>query len=127
LDAIEVTSDEILGAYSKAEDKATTTAFDARDKKRLNKVFDVIGFVYPDYYYPTRKQGRKRKTVASAFTGVLRSKKIKVPTRRPRRIETAGVPKLSESVEITPLTIEIVPSVPIETIPDLAREPEPKR
>jgi hypothetical protein len=48
LDAIEATSDEILGAYSKQEDKAMTTAFGARDKKRLNRVFDVIGFVYPD-------------------------------------------------------------------------------
>jgi hypothetical protein len=26
-------------------------------KKRLNRVFDVIGFVYPDYCYPSRKQG----------------------------------------------------------------------
>ena len=53
LDAIEATSDELLGAYSKAEDDAMTTAFGARGKKRLNRVFDVIGFVYPDYYYPS--------------------------------------------------------------------------
>jgi hypothetical protein len=61
LDAVEATSDEILGAYSKAEVKAMTTAFGARSKKRLNMVFDVIGFVYPDYSYPTHKQGRKGK------------------------------------------------------------------
>jgi hypothetical protein len=42
----------MLGAYSKAKDDAMTTAFVARGKKRLNKVFDVIGFVYLDYYYP---------------------------------------------------------------------------
>jgi hypothetical protein len=42
----------LLGAYSKAEDDAMTTAFGARGKKRLNKVFDVIGFVYLDYCYP---------------------------------------------------------------------------
>jgi hypothetical protein len=42
LDAIEATSDELLGAYSKAEDDAMTTAFGARGKKRLNRVFDVI-------------------------------------------------------------------------------------
>jgi hypothetical protein len=53
LDAIEATSDELLGAYSKAEDEAMTTAFGARGKKRLNRVLDVIGFVYPDYCYPT--------------------------------------------------------------------------
>jgi hypothetical protein len=53
LDVIEATSDELLGAYSKAEDDAMTTAFGARGQKRLNRVFDVIGFVYPDYYYPS--------------------------------------------------------------------------
>jgi hypothetical protein len=77
LEAIEATSDEILGVYSKAEDEAMTVAFGARVKKRLNRVFDVIGFVYPGYCYPTQKQGRKRKAAASTSTGVSRSKKIK--------------------------------------------------
>jgi hypothetical protein len=53
LDAVEANSDELLGAYSKAEDEAITTAFGARGKKRLNRVFDVIRFVYPDYCYPS--------------------------------------------------------------------------
>jgi hypothetical protein len=48
LDVVEATSDEILGVYSKAEDEAMTTAFGTRGKKRLNMVFDVIGFVYPN-------------------------------------------------------------------------------
>jgi hypothetical protein len=61
LDAIEAISDELLGAYSKAEDKAMTVAFCARGKRRQNRVFDVIGFVYPDYYFPARKQGGKGK------------------------------------------------------------------
>jgi hypothetical protein len=52
LDAIEATSDELLGAYSKAKDDAMTTAFGGRGKKRLNRVFDVIGFVY-HYCYPS--------------------------------------------------------------------------
>jgi hypothetical protein len=52
LDAIEATSDELLGAYSKAEDDAMITAFGGRGKKRLNRVFEVIGFVYPDYCHP---------------------------------------------------------------------------
>jgi hypothetical protein len=65
-------------------------------------VFDVIGFVYPAYCYPTRKQGRKRKAATSASSSVSRSKKIKVLTRRPRHIETTDVPKLSERVETTP-------------------------
>jgi hypothetical protein len=96
LDAIEATSDELLGAYSKAEDDAMTTAFGARGRKRLNRVFDVIGFVYPDYCYPSRKQGKKRRIVASATSNAPKSKKVKVLTRRPRRIETVEVPKLIE-------------------------------
>jgi hypothetical protein len=102
LDVVEVTSDEILGAYSKVEDKAMITAFGAHDKKRLNKVFDVIRFVYQNYCYPMRKQGRKRKATTSTSTGVSRLKNIKVLTCRPRRIETTDVPKLSERVETTP-------------------------
>jgi hypothetical protein len=51
LDAIEATSDELFGAYSKAEDEAMVVAFDARGKRTLNRVFDVIGFVYPNYYF----------------------------------------------------------------------------
>ena len=45
-------SDELFGAYSRAEDKAMTVAFGARGKKRLNRVVDVIGFVYSDYCFP---------------------------------------------------------------------------
>jgi hypothetical protein len=79
-----------------------TVAFGARGKKRLNRVFDVIGFVYPDYCFPIQKQGRKRKVVASSFTTASKMKKIKVLTRRPRRIETVYVPKLIERSETAP-------------------------
>jgi hypothetical protein len=57
LDAIESTSDELLGAYSRTEDEAMTVAFGARGKRRLDRVFDVSGFVYPDYCFPIRRQG----------------------------------------------------------------------
>jgi hypothetical protein len=56
LEAIEATSDELLGAYTKAEDEAMIITFGARGKKRLNRVFYVIGFVYPHYCFPARKQ-----------------------------------------------------------------------
>jgi hypothetical protein len=59
LKCIEATSDELLGPYSKAEDTALSAAFGGRKKKRLNRVFDAIGFVYPDYRYPTRGQKGK--------------------------------------------------------------------
>jgi hypothetical protein len=79
-----------------------TAAFGARCKKRLNKVFDVIGFIYPDYCYPIQKQGRKRKVAASTSTRASKTKKINVLTRRPRRIETADVLKFIERAETTP-------------------------
>jgi hypothetical protein len=80
LDAIDATSDEFLGAYSKAEDDAMAITFRARGKKRLNRVFDIIGFVYLDYCYPSRKQGKKRKTVTSAASSAPKLKKVKVLT-----------------------------------------------
>jgi hypothetical protein len=67
LDAIEATSDELLGAYSRAEDEAMTAAFGARDKKRLNRVFDVIGFIYPYYCYPVTP-GFRRQTECEPCT-----------------------------------------------------------
>jgi hypothetical protein len=48
LKCIEATSDELLGAYSKVEDNALSVAFGGRGKKRMNRVFDAIGFVYLD-------------------------------------------------------------------------------
>jgi hypothetical protein len=94
LKCIEATSDELLGAYSKAEDNALSTAFGGRGKKRLNKVFDAIGFVYPDYRYLLRRQEKKRKIAASVtpIEPVPKSREMKVLTHRLRYIEPAVVP-----------------------------------
>jgi hypothetical protein len=82
LKCIEATSDELLGAYSKAEDNALSAAFGGRGKKRLNRVFDATGFIYPDYRYPVRGQGKKRKAATSATPDepVPKGKKLKVLT-----------------------------------------------
>jgi hypothetical protein len=95
LECIEATSDELLGAYSKGEDNALSAAFGGRGKKRLNRVFDAIGFVYPDYRYLLREQEKKRKIAASVTPAehVPKRKKVKVLTHRPRYIEPAVVPK----------------------------------
>jgi hypothetical protein len=95
LKCIEATSDELLGPYSKAEDNALSTSFGGRGKKRLNRVFDSISFVYPDYCYPLRGWGKKRKTAASATPDepAPKSKKLKVLTHRPRYIEPVVVPE----------------------------------
>jgi hypothetical protein len=127
LKCIEATSDELLGAYSKAEDNALSATFGGRGKKRLNRVFDAIGFVYPDYHYPLRGQGKKIKAVASAIIvePVPKSKKVKVLTHRPRYIEPVVVPEFgvgsssaTEATQTAPIaqSIEeaiVVPKVPI--------------
>jgi hypothetical protein len=116
LKSIEAISDELLGSYSKAEDTALSVAFGGRKKKRLNRVFDAIGFVYPDYRYPIR--GQKRKDTASVKEAASaapsepapKRKKMKVLTHRPRYIEPATVPEFvgetssaTEAKEPTPL------------------------
>jgi hypothetical protein len=129
LKCVEATIDELLGAYTRAEDDALTLAFGGRGKKRLNRVFDVIGLVYPDYIYPSRKQGEKRKTAASAISVVPKGKKIKVLTHRPRYIETTTVPKLGEGTSSTAEAGQIeFPKVPIaepaEAKEEAAKKPE---
>jgi hypothetical protein len=111
LKCIEATSDELLGAYSKAEDNALSAAFGGRGKKRLNRVFDVIDFVYPDYHYPLRGQGEKRKSATSATPDepVPKGKKLKVLTHRPRYIEPAMIPKLDEGASSAAKTEETAP------------------
>jgi hypothetical protein len=99
LKCIEATSDELVGPYSRAEDNALSAAFGNRKKKRLNRVFDAIGFMSPDYRYPSRGQKRKigtsGKDDASAAPSepAPKRKKVKVLTHRPRYIEPATVPK----------------------------------
>jgi hypothetical protein len=116
LKCIEATSDELLGAYSKKEDNALSAAFGGRNKKRLNRVFDAIGFVYPDYCYPLRGQGVKRKiaaagkVVALAITVEPKRKKMKVLNHRPRYIEPAVIPEFGEGTSSAAKTKETVPS-----------------
>jgi hypothetical protein len=140
LKCIEATSNELLGAYIRAEDDGLSSSYGGWGKKRLNRVFDAIGFIYPDYCYPLRRQGKKRKTDASVISGVPKGKKIKVLTHRPRYIETAVVPEFgegtssaSEAEQAAPAvwSIEgstVVPKVPIvgsaEAKDDAAKELE---
>jgi hypothetical protein len=99
LKCVENTCDELLVAYSKSEDNTVSAAFGSRKKKRLNRVFDAIGFMYPDYRYPPWGQKRKSATsgkdVASAASSepASKRKKVKVLTHRPRYIEPATMPE----------------------------------
>jgi hypothetical protein len=124
LKCIEATSDELLGSYSKAEDNALSTSFGGRGKKRLNRVFDAIGFVYPDYCYPLRGRGKKRKTAASVTPDepALKSKKLKVLTHRPRYIEPAVVPEFGG--EASSAAKPKGPAPPTQKIEELAVMPK---
>jgi hypothetical protein len=126
LKSIETLSDELLGVYSKAEDTALSAAFGGRKKKRLNRVFDAIGFVYPDYHYPVR--GQKRKNTSSAKETTLaapsepapKRKMVKVLTHRPRYIELATVPEFAGE---TSSATEAKESTLLPEIEELAKVP----
>lgn len=126
LKIIEAISDELLGVYSKAEDTALSAAFGGRKRKRLNRVFDAIGFVYPDYRYPARGEKRKntssaKETAPAAPSEPTPKRRVKVLTHRPRYIEPAtvpafvgGTPSATEAKEIAPLpNIEVLTEVPV--------------
>jgi hypothetical protein len=135
LKSIEAISDELLGLYSKAEDTALSAAFEDRKKKRLNRVFDAIGFVYPDYRYPMRGQKRKNTSFAKEIASAAPSepapkrKRVKVLTHRPRYIEPAIVPEYvsetssaTEAKEQTPLPNVEEPII----MPELKKIEEPE-
>jgi hypothetical protein len=140
LKCIEATSDELLRAYSKVEDNALFAAFGGQKKKRLNRVFDAIGFVYPNYHYPLREQGKKRKIAALVTTVEPKGKKMKVLTHRPRYIEPVVIPEFgkgtssaAEATETVPIVhnaeeLTVVPKVltvePVEKKIDRAEEPK---
>jgi hypothetical protein len=119
-----------------------SAAFGGRRKKRLNRVFDVIGFVYPNYRYPLWEQGKKRKTSASDSPDkpVSKGKKLKFLAHRPRYIEPTMVPEFGagtssvaerkETASATQSTKEpaVMPKMPtakeVETKVDKADKPE---
>jgi hypothetical protein len=130
LKSIEAISDELLGVYSKAEDTPLSAAFGGRKKKRLNRVFDAIGFVYPDYHYPARGQKRKNtssaKEIASAAPSepAPKRKKVKVLTHRPRYIEPATVP---EFIGETSSATEAKEPPRVQKIEEMAEAPSTKK
>jgi hypothetical protein len=127
LKCVENTSDELLGAYSKSEDNALSAAYGSQKKKRLNRVFDAIGFVYPDYRYPPRGQKRKGATSGKAAASAASSepaptrKKLKVLTHRPRYIEPAIVPEFGGE---TSSAIEARGPTPTQRIEEPATMPK---
>jgi hypothetical protein len=126
LKSIEAISDELLGVYSKAEDTALSVAFGGRKRKRLNRVFDAVGFVYPDYHYSARGEKRKKTSSVKETTLAIPSepapkrRRVKVLTHRPRYIEPATVPAF---VGGTPSATEAKETAPLPNIEGLAEVP----
>jgi hypothetical protein len=120
-----------------------SAAFGGQNKKRLNMVFDAIGFIYPNYHYPLRGQGKKRKIAASVITIEPKGKKMKVLTHRLFYIEPAMIPEFgkgtssaAEAKEVVPIVQStdepiVVPKVPTvgpaEDEDDKAKEPQVER
>jgi hypothetical protein len=135
LKCIEATSDELLGPYSKTEDNALFATFGGQKKKRLNRVFDAIGFMYPDYRYPLKGQKRKGATSGKGDTSVALSeaapkrKRVKVLTHRPRFLEPALVPEFGGETSTATEAKEPTPSQKIDKLtatPKAERIEEPR-
>jgi hypothetical protein len=128
LKCVENTSDELLVAYSKSEDNALSAAFGSRRKKRPNRVFNAIGFVYPDYRYPPREQKRKGATSGKVAASAAPSehapkrKKLKVLTHRPRYIEPATMLEFGGETSSAAALTE--PTPPIQKAEEPATTPK---
>jgi hypothetical protein len=105
----------------------------AEKKKRLNRVFDAIRFVYPNYRYPPRGQKRKGATSGKAAASATSSepapkrKKLKVLTHRPCYIEPAIVPEFGgETSSATEAKEPTPPSQKIEEPAAMPKAPSAK-
>jgi hypothetical protein len=135
LDTIEVMCNEILGNYSKKEDQLMTAAFGTRPKRRLNQVFDALGFKYPDYKRLDKDaEGQKRKKVASVLNkddeAQLKQKKLKpepktdvskkrkASTPKQKSIdEEEGTPATPSATEVEEILKLMTESLPVELSP----------
>jgi hypothetical protein len=92
LELIEKMCNEILGNYTKNEDQLMTAAFGTREKRRLNRVMDVLGFEYPDYERLDEEAG-----------GLKRKRVVTVVTRQAQRSVPASMKKrLTKNPKLAP-------------------------
>jgi hypothetical protein len=132
---IEIMCNEILGNYTKKEDKLMTAAFGTPPKWRLNRVMDTSNFDYPDYEKLDKgAKGVKRKRVVSILNRQAArlikederiSKKAKTASERKatpskkQRLDTtsSAQPKVDETDEApsTPSTAEVAEILKVMT------------
>jgi hypothetical protein len=65
-------------------------------------VFDVIGFIYPDYCFFVRKQGTKRKIATTTSSVLSKPKRAKDLTHRPKlhSLEKAAALPAAEKIKV---------------------------
>ena len=56
LEMIETMCNEILGNYTRKEDQLMTVTYGNREKRRLNRIMDALGFDYLDYNFFLKKK-----------------------------------------------------------------------
>jgi hypothetical protein len=134
---IETMCNEILGNYTKKEDRLMTAAFGTRPKRRLNRVMDALNFEYPDYERLNKgAEGQKRKRIVSVLSRqaarmvredeeIIKKRKSspkpKVAATKKRKA-TAPKPKTTEIEGETPSTpaaadVEEILKVMTESLP----------
>jgi hypothetical protein len=92
LELIEKMCDQFLGNYTKKEDQLMTVAFGTREKQRLNRVMDALGFEYPNYERLDDEVG-----------GLKRKRAVGVLTRQAQRSVEAGMKKrLTKKPKLAP-------------------------
>jgi hypothetical protein len=93
LETIEVMCNEILGNYTRKEDRLMTAAFGTRPKRRLNRVMDALNFEYRDYERLSKgAEGQKRKRVVSVV-GRQAARMVKENEEKLKRRKLSPEPK----------------------------------
>lgn len=113
---IEVKCNEVLGNSVRKEDEPLTATVGAWDKRRLNRVFDTLGFVYLDYPCLVQSGGKKRKNTSKPSVDALKQNRAKVTTKHQKRSfeERAAISEPRFPMTITP--IEDTSTKPTPTI-----------
>jgi hypothetical protein len=107
LEVIETMCNEILRNYTKKEDQLMTIAFGTREKQRLNRVMDALGFKYPDYDRLDEEAGGvKKKRVVSILKRQAQKSIEKDKKRLTKRSKLTPEPLASKKWNIISLSRE---------------------
>jgi hypothetical protein len=117
LEMIETVCNEVLGNYTKKEDRLVTAAFGTRPKRRLNRVMDALNFDYPDYERLNKSaKGQKRKRIVSVLSRqvarMVKEDKEAIKKRKSSPEPKVAAPKKRKPAALKPKTTEIEEETP---------------